>query len=389
MDFDETDEKTVILIIDDNLGNLKLLSEYLKESGYKILIAEDGEEGLRHAKFALPDLILLDIMMPGIDGFETCCRLKENETTKDIPVIFMTAASETADKVRGFKSGATDYVTKPFEQEEVLARIATHLTIHRQKKALSELNAKLCQANSELTELNATKDKFFSIIAHDLKNALNTLLSGSELLAGSVCRFNREKTELFAKEMLSSVKNTFNLLENLLNWSRIQQGKMDIRPKAIDLYKLACHQISFFQKKAERKKIELSHSVKPDTFVYADLNMTDTILRNLISNAIKFTHNSGKITVSAQSFDEKNENHEFVKISVSDNGIGISAYNIIKLLKIECKYRTLGTDGEKGTGLGLILCKEFVRKNRGIIWIESEIGKGSTFSFTLPKVNPL
>ncbi|QTA93516.1 Two component system response regulator/histidine kinase [Desulfonema magnum] len=381
MDFEKS-EQPIVLIVDDESPNLSVLSDYLKQSGVKPLIAEDGEEGLSQAEYAQPDIILLDIMMAGIDGFETCRRLKKNPATKDIPVIFMTALSDTSAKIRGFRLGAVDYITKPFQHEEVLVRIRTHLTLCQQEKKLLELNA-------DLTKTNAAKDKFFSIIAHDLKGALSVLIAGCELLSGSVRDFDRNKIENFSKEIIASAKNTLRLLENLFDWARSQSGSMAFEPEFIELKRLAERNIQIFQGNANCKKIELSLSMKPDTYVYADRNMTNAIIRNLISNAIKFTRRGGEVSISAHSppvsvWDEETEMADFVEVAVSDTGIGISEENIPKLLKIDNKYMEMGTEDEKGTGLGLILCKEFVEKNNGKIWIESELGKGTTFWFVLP-----
>ncbi|MDM8549088.1 hybrid sensor histidine kinase/response regulator [Desulfobacterales bacterium HSG2] len=364
-------EKPVILVADDDPLNLQALFDYLRGSGFRVMIAESGEEALEQVKLSLPDIILMDVRMPGLDGFETCRRLKENESTSDIPVIFITALSDTPDKIRGFEMHAVDYITKPFHQEEVLARIKTHLTIQRQKKELAELNEELARAN-------ATKDKFFSIIAHDLKGAFNVLISGGRLLSEHIDLFDKDKIKAFAEEMVISAQNTFKLLQNLLQWAGVQRNTIAFKPMKIDLHNLVSANVVFFQKNAEQKKIRVSHSVEPGTNVQADLNMTDTILRNLISNALKFTPANGEVSISAE-----NEG-ELVRVSVSDTGIGMSDENMSKLFRIEGYFKSVGTAGEKGTGLGLILCKEFAEKNGGTLWVESEEGNGTTFTFSLP-----
>ncbi|MDM8549412.1 response regulator [Desulfobacterales bacterium HSG2] len=361
----EKPNKGTILLVDDNLSNLQVLIDYLNKSGYKTLVARSGDRAIRQLKFVRPDLILLDIIMPGIDGYETCRQLKEDKNTKDIPVIFITALVETYDKVRGFKVGAVDFITKPFQHEEVLARVTTHLTIQRQKKQLSELNA--------------MKDKFFSIIAHDLRNAFGGILSISRIMAESLNIYEKEELELFSQSIYETAQKTFNLLENLLNWARIQRGTMEFRPNIIDLHKPVSENISLFKENASQKKINLSHSIEPKTYICADPNMTDAIFRNLISNAIKFTYEGGEVRITAENDGEN------VKISVSDTGEGISEKDIQKLFRIDESYKRPGTAGEEGTGLGLMLCKEFVEKNNGEIRVESELGKGTTFSFSLPK----
>jgi len=364
-------EKTIILIVDDNPTNLQILFDYLEKAGFKILVAPNGERAVRQLEKIVPDIILLDIMMPGIDGYETCRRIKENEAMKDIPVIFMSALSDTFDKIRGFEAGAVDYVTKPFQQEEVLARINAHLTIRRQKKQLSELNSKLYESN-------ITKDKFFSVIAHDLKNAFFPLFSYPDLLTRAIDKEDYGNVRKYAGNIKEHIENAYKLMENLLNWSRVQIGTMDFRPQEVHLYKVGLRCVALLAESANQKEISLSYTIDRDIRVYADPDMTDTILRNLISNAVKFTDNRGRVTVSARSFNGE------VEISVSDTGIGISKENLPKLFRIDQVFKKEGTAGERGTGLGLILCREFVEKNKGKILVESELGKGTTFRFTLP-----
>lgn len=364
-------EKAIILIVDDNPTNLQILFDYLEKSGFKILVAPNGERAIRQLEKIIPDIILLDIMMPGIDGYETCRRIRENKAMTDIPVIFMSALSDTFDKIRGFEAGAVDYVTKPFQQEEVLARINAHLTIRIQKKELSELNR-------QLSESNITKDKFFSVIAHDLKNAFFPLFSYPDLLTRSIDHKDYGNVRKYAGNIKEHIENSYKLMENLLNWSRVQTGTMDFRPRVILLYKVGLRCVALLSENANQKGIALSYTIDRDICVWADPDMTDTVLRNLISNAVKFTDSGGRITVSARSFNEE------VEISVSDTGIGIGEENLPKLFRIDQVLKKEGTAGERGTGLGLILCREFVEKNKGKISAESELGKGTTFRFTLP-----
>lgn len=360
----EAHESDTIMIVDDTPENLFILMECLSRSNFKTLIAKSGEGALRQLDFAKPDIILLDIMMPGIDGYETCRRLKEREDTKDIPVIFVTALTDTVDKVKGFKTGAVDYITKPFQHEEVLARVRTHLTIQHQKK--------------QLMKLNATKDKFFSIIAHDLRSPFNALIPGTKFLADSIDKLSSEQVKRFALEIHRSAETTFNLLGNLLSWARSQSGVFDYDPVTIDLCRLIINTIDIHRQQADQKKIRFKTCMEAGISVYADMNMINTVLRNLISNAIKFTDEGGQVTVSAVT--ESNR----VKIKVADTGIGITQKNLPRLFEIDGNLKMRGTAGEKGTGLGLILCREFIEKHKGAIWTESKPGCGTTFFFTLP-----
>ncbi len=354
-----------ILVVDDDPTNLSVLFNYLSEMGLKVLVAQDGESAIEQIEYDHPDVILLDILMPNIDGFETCRRLKTSIATRDIPVIFMTALTDVEDIITGFELGAVDYITKPFHHEEVLVRITTHLTLQRQRM--------------ELYELNMMKNKFFSIIAHDMKEGLSTLVSLSNFLVMSISEKNGNNIQKAAEMVESSVQNAVKLLENLLNWAKIQDGTMEFHPEVIDLQEVVLENIVLLRGNAREKQIDLSHTITANTLVYADYNMASMILRNLISNALWFTNSGGEVKVSATIV-----NH-FIEVAVSDTGIGISKEDISKLFRIDKKFRRNGTAGEHGTGLGLILCKDLIEMSGGNIWVESEVEQGSTFTFTLPR----
>jgi PAS domain S-box-containing protein len=246
--------------------------------------------------------------------------------------------------------------------------------IEQRKKTEAELHEK----QEELQELNATKDKFFSIISHDLKNPIAVFLSISEMLSKMFEDFSPEELKDFLDEMNKSAKKLNSLLENLLQWSRAQTGRLQYNPDTFDLRDVVQNSIMLLKMNADKKNIGLISDVQEQSYVYADINMVDTVLRNLISNAIKFTPEKGKITISDE------VKGEFREVSVTDTGLGISEEDINKLFRIDVHHTTIGTSKEKGTGLGLILCKEFIEKNGGEIWVESRLGEGTTFYFTLP-----
>jgi len=352
-----------VLIVDDNPVNLRVMIQHLAAENYETRIAQSGEEALEQLELALPDIILLDIMMPGINGFETCKRIKTIPSAQDIPIIFMTALSETENKVKGLKLGAVDYITKPFQHEEVLARINTHLTIRRQQMALNHLNA--------------TKDRFFSIIAHDLRGVFNPLMISTDMLIKIATKEESSKMVKFANSVKKSTHNAYELLENLLTWSRCQRNSIEVAVTKMDIGQVIEKNIDLYIEKAQQKNITLSHDVSRGVIVYADRNITDTILRNLIANALKFTHESGSIKIFIEQKDDS------VNVSVHDNGTGIDQEGLEKLFKIDSKYKKKGTANEHGTGLGLILCKELSIKNRGNIWVTSQLDQGSTFTFSL------
>lgn len=374
--------KPTILVVDDNPTNLQVLLESLKRTGFKILVARTGESAIQQAEYGKPDLILLDVMMPGIDGFETCRRFKTLEAFKDIPIIFMTALTDTTDKLKGFQAGGVDYVTKPLQHEEVLARVVTHLTIRRLQQELRQQHALLQEQHAQLQALNASKDKFFSIISHDLRSPLSAVLVGLRLLTDTESRLtDNEKNELI-RDSHRTVEQLYNLLDNLLVWSRLQRGLMEYAPQPLDLRPLFERNATLFAANAEQKQIAIRQTVAEPVIAFADSHMIDAIIRNLISNALKFTEARGAITLSARQNDQR------VEMAVADTGIGMDAETVAKLFRLDVRYNQLGTAGEKGTGLGLNVCKEFAEKNGGSIAVESVVGAGTTFRVTLPKSSP-
>jgi len=235
------------------------------------------------------------------------------------------------------------------------------------------------QKNNQLIELNATKDKFFSIIAHDLKNPFNSILGLSDLLATNFDKYNKEKIIHFINSINNVAQNTFKLLENLLEWSSSQTGKIEFKPQLFILETLIIDIIELTKSNSLAKNIEISYEINESIQIFADKNMINTVLRNLVTNAIKFTNKNGIIKILASYFENN------ILISVIDNGVGMSEDTINKLFKINEKITNIGTENESGTGLGLILCKEFIEKHKGKIWVESIKNEGSTFKFIIPK----
>jgi signal transduction histidine kinase/DNA-binding response OmpR family regulator len=573
-----------ILVVDDTPENLTVLRQMLMQHGYQVRPVLNGELALKTVQKILPDLILLDIRMsPGIDGYEVCRRLKADERTRDIPVLFISALDEAVDKVKAFKVGGLDYIIKPFQPEEVLARVETHLALQNMQKRLQKQNIQLSQKitehkqaeealqqrncelsllnrvsqmfsssleldevlktalgeiqrllevvstsiwlivpetdelicmqatgpgseniaqwrlapgqgitgwvaqhgesvvvpdtwaderhlkkvdeqtkftvrsmlgiplrvqgevigvlnlvdsrvgsftsddvtllepiaaaaaiaidnarlfttaqqeiaerwqaeaklraahkelkekNVQLQEANASKDKFFSIISHDLRSPFNTLLGYTQLLIEHFETYSQEKLKQYIERVHTSAERLYVLLENLLTWSRIQRGVIEYEPKVLDLQDIANDNIDLFTSKAEQKQVTLNSAVQEEILVYADYNMANTVVRNLVANALKFTKAGDTIEISAQAHETS------IEITVSDTGTGICQEDISKLFRIDVQYTNVGTAGEKGTGLGLILCQDLVKKNGGKIWVESEVGKGTTFRFTLPR----
>ncbi len=368
-----TDLPLSVLIVDDNSKNLQILADILRSRNFKVATAKDGFKALKFIDKMEPDIILLDIMMPEMDGFEVSRRLKSKEATKDIPIIFISALNGTSDKVKGFRAGGVDYITKPFQEEEVFARVNAHLKL---KLAREELKT----ANELLRTANTTKDKMFSIIAHDLRGPIGSLSQGLDILVDhpDMIGTDEQKSD-FMKELKSSAKGASLLLENLLCWARNQRCEIEYHPANIKLNPIIKNNINLLSGIAKDKTISLFSELKESLCVYADEDMIMTVVRNLISNALKFTPENGQVKVDAVSKDD------FVEISVTDTGIGISENDTEKLFSPDEHFTTYGTRNEKGSGLGLLLCKDFVEKNSGKIWVETKEGKGSKFKFTLPE----
>jgi len=567
-------EPSHILVVDDTLDSLDLITHLLEIQGYQVHPVTSGQTALKEAYHIVPDLILLDIMMPDMNGFEVCRQLKADERTRDIPIIFISALNEALDKIKAFKLGGVDYISKPFQADEVLARVGTHLTLRRAQRHLQTQNTQLSQeiqdrknaettlqqrnrelfllnrisqlfssslefdrvaetildevqqlldvfsisiwltipetgelvcrqakgpgsegiinwrlqpgqgitgwvaqqdesliihdtwnderhfknvdkktgtpirsmlsiplrikgevigvlnlvdlrvghfceddllllepiasvaanavenarlyttaqqeiterkrvekalrqANQELKHVNDSKDKFFSIISHDLRGSFNTLLGFAQLLSQNLERYTPRKLKEHIEKLRSSAERLYALLENLLTWSRIQRGVMEYEPHKLDLYDIAEDNVALFLSRAQQKNVTLTSTIPEYTYAYADPNMVDTVMRNLVSNALKFTEHSGSVTISVL------EHEDMLEISVADTGLGISHEGQARLFRIDAQYTNVGTEGEKGTGLGLILCQELITRNGGRIWVESEPGIGTTFRFTL------
>lgn len=360
-----------ILIVDDEPTNLRVLYNLLKQYPFKLLTVQNSLSVIELIEKETPDLILLDIMMPGINGFDLCRQIKAREEFKDISIIFISALNDIPNIVKGFELGAVDYIPKPFQNEEVLARLNNHLTIQYQAKRLKE-------KNEELMELNLMKNKFFSIIAHDVKNPFTGILGISEMLKYEFDNLEQNQLREMLEHLYVSSKRCFKLLENLLQWANSQLNNLVVSPARHNLLEHINSIVENFQLQAEQKKITIHSKIDSSLFYYADKNLIDTVLRNLLNNAIKFTPEKGSVEISAQNLGDK------LEIKVKDTGIGIPNELKEKLFKIGSKVTRLGTKKEDGTGLGLILSYEFLKKANGNIRVESEVGKGTEFIIELP-----
>ncbi|HAQ65769.1 MAG TPA: hypothetical protein DCR43_07965 [Bacteroidales bacterium] len=365
-----------ILLVDDNPKNLQILISYLKNFQFHLDISTSGEDAFSSIATSKPDLILLDIMMPDMDGYEVCRRLKADPLTADIPIIFITALAEPENKIKGFQLGGVDYITKPFHKQEVMARIETQLTMIRQRQELLDLNIKLQSSNKMLEEANEAKDKLLTIIGHDLRGPIGNINNLLHLILENQLDGN-DRNELL-QETILSVQGTYFLLENLLFWAKSQRNEIEFYPEEVNLNELIVETIHSLQSTAVDKNIVVSSHLDDTDTVTGDSNMLAVVIRNLISNAIKFTSSGGTVVIETH----LNQNHK-LWVSVTDTGVGLSADQIEKLLTPGIHNSSRGTQNEKGTGVGLSLCSDFLRHHGSSLKIDSSPNKGSTFSFSL------
>lgn len=365
-----------ILAVDDNPANLDLLFDLLDEAGYHVLVAKDGESAITRAQKTLPDLILLDVMMPGIDGFETCRQLKTHQVTQHIPVIFMTALKETTEKVRGFELGAVDYITKPIQAEEVLARVTIHLKIQRLQRDLTEKNQELSAALDREKELSALKSRFISMASHELRNPLTILQLSLDLLKRYHTRMSSEKQAQELESMGHTLKHMQNLLDEVLMASKAEAGRFEYKPRRIDASELCQRVFQRFQRMSEHTHtLRFSHE-NDDFHLSADPELLEHIFSNLLSNAIKYSPAGGNVVF------ELIREPETILCRVHDEGIGISEADQQHLF--DAFHRGKNVGDIKGTGLGLSIVKEFVKLHHGTISVESEVNQGTTFTVVFP-----
>ncbi|MEM9077103.1 MAG: hybrid sensor histidine kinase/response regulator [Bacteroidota bacterium] len=365
-------QKPYILAIDDEQLNLELLRFILERNEYKYVGTSDDDYFFELLKEQRPDLILLDVVMPRIEGFELCEKIKEFPEYRDIPIIFLTGKVNVKDKVKGFQVGGVDYVTKPFNEQELIARIRTHIELMRARKKIEEQAQNLQQSND-------LKDRMFSIIGHDLRSPLSAAkLKMDFILRGIIDPKSESFLDETVFELLKTMDEALNLLQNLLGWAKSESDQIQMIPEKLDVHELVEQTFRLLKLGSEHKKIVLSNNVPEETFAFADNNMIKTVLRNLLSNAIKFTPVEGAININSRLLEES------VVLEVQDNGNGISKEDIRKILNPNEHFSKLGTEKEPGTGLGLVLCQSFVHKNGGTLKIKSEEGKGSTFYFDIP-----
>jgi len=374
--FTMTDPKHLgkVLMVDDVFENIDMMLRVLNREGYEVVIARDGEEAMVKVAEHQPDIILLDVMMPGIDGFQVCQRLKQDDSTKDIPVIFITALANTVYIVKGFEVGAVDFITKPFRPKEVVARVNTHLTVTRQRKEIERLRE---QDRVYFEKLSAMKDDVMNMASHDLKNPLNNVKTAVSLLrrqggAGD------EKGEELLRIIENSAEQMKNLITGLLDLAKIETGRA-INLQPVKVNKFLDDNLSIFKLVAQDKNITLSFTpIDEEAVVPLDLERMEQVLQNLLSNAIKYTPTGGKVSLGAEITPVS------IVIKIQDTGMGIPKDDLPHLFEKFYRVKNSAHMQVEGTGLGLSIVKSIVEKHDGTITVESEFYRGTTFSIHLP-----
>ena len=360
-----------VLIVDDVVSNVLLLKILLTNEKFQVCTANNGTTCIEVTKKEHPDLILLDVMMPDISGFDTAVILKKDDETKDIPIIFLTALNTPQDLVHGFQVGASDFLTKRFNKEELVMRVMQQISLVAAKRIIEKQNA-------ELRATLTNRDKMYSVIAHDLRSPMASIRMVLNLVAASVTpeTIGPELFDLIDKANKES-EEVHDLLDNLLKWTKSQTGRLSVVTQDLDLNDIIPGVVDIFEVIAQTKhiKLELQHNDEP-LIVRADNDMLKTVVRNFMSNAVKFSPENSTIEVLMS------KEGDFAKVSVRDHGVGIAADRLGSIFhKGETTY---GTGGEEGSGLGLQLCQDFARKNGGDCMVESVVGEGSTFSVLVP-----
>ncbi|MEG4623385.1 response regulator [Microcoleus sp. w1-18aA5] len=396
------ENKGNILIVDDTPENLQVLSATLCDRGYKVRGVINGKMAIRAARSGCPDLILLDIKMPDMDGYEVCSQLKEDPKTSEIPVIFISALDEVLDKLTAFQVGGVDYVTKPFHVAEVLARIEHQLTIQRLKKQLLDRNKELQEeiierkkAEEAAAAASLAKSQFVANMSHELRTPLNAILGFTQVMSRDslLSHENLENLRIINR----SGQHLLELINDVLDLSKIEAGIIGLDQRSFDLYQLLDTLEEMFQIKAETKKMQLRFSVEANVpqYIKTDEKKLRVCLINLLANAMKFTNDGGRIwlRVSVENNQqqpaesESHLNYTFVDpllilFEVEDTGIGIAAAEIDTLFDAFVQTQA-GRKAADGTGLGLTITKKYVQIMGGDIWVKSVLGEGTSFKFNI------
>jgi two-component system, sensor histidine kinase and response regulator len=400
-------EQQTILIVDDMPNNLGILLEDLSERGFEILVAEDGESAIEQVEYARPDLILLDVLMPGIDGFETCRRLKANPLTQAIPVIFMTALAEVEDKIKGFNAGGVDYITKPIQQEEVFARIKTHLSLQNLQKQLQQQNEKLQQEicdriaaeavikqlnenlkhrTIQLEAVNKELEAFSYSVSHDLRAYVRRISGFSQVLATDYEHKVGNFGKIYLQRVQSAATQMNQIIDNLLHLSYVTRNEMLF--ESVNLSEIAQQIITYLRQTAPDRNVEFA--IADNLIVQGDGRLLKILLENLLDNAWKYTRNNPNARIELGILEQGNQEKTYSlsrgysslkTYFIRDNGVG---FNMAEADKLFGTFVRLHSDKEfEGSGIGLATVQRIIHRHGGRIWAEAAVNRGATFYFTL------
>jgi len=363
---------SLILVIDDQAQNLLILSTTLRNAGYQVAAANSGEKALKILKKLKPDLILCDVVMPEMDGYEVCHWINSNPETSNVPFIFLTAQTESEQLLKGFEAGAVDYVTKPFNPRELLARAKTHIEL---KKARDTIVAH----TQDLERLNDEKNHFMGIAAHDLKNPLATMLMSTEMVEFQAETIESTDLKGYMQLMHKNAKRMLMIVNNLLDVNQVESGKLETHPQVFDLLESCQSLVQHYQEQIKRKNLDL-HLELPDNTqtLYSDPQILYQILDNLFSNAIKYSSVQKEIWLRLK----QTENHYHIEIQ--DQGPGFSTEDQKQIFQKFARLSARPTAGESSTGLGLSIVKLLAETIDIQVGYETELGEGTCFKLEIP-----
>lgn len=371
-----------ILIVDDEERNLRLLEAMLSDQNYSFLMAQSGEEALQIAENTIPDLVLLDIMMPGVNGFDVCSKLKKDEKTKMVPIVMVTASNEKEHRIEAIKCGADDFLNKPVDRHELCARVSSLLRIKSYHDDLANSLIEISQKNEKLKELEKTKEQLIHMIIHDLNGPLHAITLGLEVFTLRSSNFSDDETETL-KKCSDSCSDIKHLIQSMLDIHKMEEGKLEPRKNDTDAAGLIREVLAQFTFKANSKQIQLSFDTQDDLPpVSIDKNLIKRVVMNLLENALRHSRNGDSIRLFTQFDNEK----KVFRFTIKDNGMGVPPQYHRKIFD-KFEQVKLSKEGFKlgKSGLGLAFSKMAIEAHGGKIWVESEgLNQGSTFIFEIP-----
>ncbi|MDB9458831.1 hybrid sensor histidine kinase/response regulator [Dolichospermum circinale CS-545/17] len=392
-------KQAIILVVDDNPTNLEILDHALTQEGYKVRIEAEGLNVIKQARLSIPDLILLDIMLPDLNGFEVCKQLKSDPLTEGIPIIFMTALADPVDKIKGLNLGAVDYITKPFQKEELLARVRGHVQLRQLNKTLelqnqqlielknelenrvAERTAELSQALEKEKELNQLKSRFITMASHEFRTPLAIISSSSGILQNFSDRLSEKRKQEHLETIQNTIKHIIQVLDDVLMINQAEAEKIELKLEPLDIIKFCRHLKEEIEASFRSHEIDFYIDLGDEIFnnyqlVLIDKKLLRQIITNLVTNAIKYSPDHKLVNFSLS----RKDNQLIFKIS--DYGIGIPPSDQVHLFEYFQRGSNVGT--LPGTGLGLSIVKKCVDLHQGEITLDSELGKGTVFTVILP-----